>query len=158
MSDVDQLTRPARPGAVVGQLNGSLPLAVRPDELVRAIGIVGLIGVAVIHIGQVVPTFDQTPWLGFAFVLLTVACVILAAGLLHRGTVSAWVGVALVNLLAIGGFVFTRSFSSAFDNQDVGNWSEMLGVVALFTEGLLVLLSLYAIEGQWRPRRRPDSP
>ena len=89
---------------------------------------------------------EQTPGLGVAFVLLIVACCGLAVQLLHRGGRMVWAEVALLNAAAIGGFIFTRVVSTSFfDNQDVGNWSEGLGVVALFVEGLLILLSLYAL-------------
>ncbi len=116
------------------------------DAVVRATGILGLGSVAAIHLYQIVPTTEQTPALGAAFVLLILACCGLAMGLLHRADRMVWALVGLVNLAAIGGYVFTRLVSTSFfDNQDVGNWSQGLGVVALFVEGLLVLLSLYAL-------------
>jgi hypothetical protein len=104
----------------------------------------------VIHFSQVVPTTEETPWLGAAFVLLSLACLAVAAQLLYRYDRLVWTQVASLNILAIAGYAFTRLISTPFDNADVGNWSEMLGVAALFIEGVLVLLSLHAITG--RPR------
>ena len=116
------------------------------DAVVRATGILGLGAVGAIHLSQVVPTMEQTPGLGVAFVLLIVGCCALVFQLLHRGGRMVWAEVALLNAAAIGGFIFTRVLSTSFfDNQDVGNWSEGLGVVALFVEGLLFLLSVYAL-------------
>jgi len=115
--------------------------AAQTDPVPRATGIVGLVGVAAIHFVQVVPTTEQTPWLGAGFVLLTVACVVLAGRLISGQSRATWVQVGVVNGLAILGYIFTRTFSTFIDNQDVGNWSENLGMAALLVEGLLLLLS-----------------
>jgi hypothetical protein len=115
--------------------------------VVRATGILGLGAVAVIHFSQVVSTIDETPWLGAAFVALTVGCMVLAGQLLQRGSRMLWAQVAVLNISAIGGYIFTRLFSTPFDNTDVGNWSEMLGMAALFIEGALVVLSVQVVVG-----------
>lgn len=116
------------------------------DAVVRATGILGLGAVAAIHLSGVVPTIEETPGLGVGFVLLIVGCCALAVQLLHRGGRMVWIEVALLNAAAIGGLIFTRVVSTSFfDNQDVGNWSEGLAMVALFVEGLLILLSIYAL-------------
>ena len=116
--------------------------AAQTDPVPRATGIVGLVGVAAVHFVQVVPTTEQTPWLGAGFVLLTVACVVLAGRLIAGQSRATWVQVGVVNGLAILGYIFTRSFSTFIDNGDVGNWSENLGMAALLVEGLLLILSL----------------
>jgi hypothetical protein len=126
-------------------------LSPRPsDTVLQSTAIAGLGAVAVIHFSQVVPTTEQTPWLGAAFVLLSLACLAIAAQLLYRYDRLVWAQVGMLNLLAIAGYAFTRLISTPFDNTDVGNWSEMLGIAALFVEGILVILSLHAITG--RPR------
>jgi hypothetical protein len=113
--------------------------------------------VAVIHFAQVVPTTEQTPWLGIAFVLLTFACVGVAGELVYSSAPFVWLQVAALNIMAIAGYAFTRLFSTPFDNMDVGNWSETLGVAALFIEGLLVLLSLQAIANRQHLESPPSS-
>jgi hypothetical protein len=115
------------------------------DPVPRAVAVVGLVTVAAIHFGQVVPTVQQTPYLGAAFVVLTVACIVLAGRLLLGDTRTVWLQVGAVNLLSIGGYAFTRMFSTFVDRGDVGNWSEMLGLVGLLVEGSLVLLCVLQI-------------
>ena len=90
----------------------SRPVIGADDAVVRATGILGLGAVAIIHFSQVVSTIDQTPWLGAAFVALTVACMVLAGQLLRRGSRLRWAQVAVVNFMAVGGYIFTRSFST----------------------------------------------
>jgi hypothetical protein len=127
------------------------PLSPRPaDTVLQSTAIAGLGAVAVIHFSQVVPTTEETPWLGAAFVVLSLACLGVAAQLLYRCDRVVWVQVGILNTLAIAGYAFTRLITTPFDNTDVGNWSEMLGVAALFVEGILVILSIHAITG--RPR------
>jgi hypothetical protein len=120
------------------------------DPVLQSTGVAGLGAVAVIHFAQVVPTTEQTPWLGAAFVLLTFACMGVAAQLLHNSTRLVWLQVAVLNAGVIGGYAFTRLMSTPFDNTDVGNWSESLGIASLLIEGILVALSLHAVTR--RPR------
>jgi hypothetical protein len=126
------------------------------DEVVRAVGVFGLSAVAVVHLAQIGDTFDHTPWLGAAFVLLGVACVWLAGQLLHRGSRTLWAQTAVLNGSAIVGYIFTRLASTPFDNQDVGNWSETLGVAALFIEALMLLLSVHVLTGMARSAFNPE--
>jgi hypothetical protein len=114
--------------------------------ILRATGIVMLLGVALIHVVQLVPTFEQTPLLGGAYVMLIIAAVAVGAHLV-RGAASSlvqWLPVAGLGLAVIGGYTFTRLFSTPLDNVDVGNWSCTLGMAALFVEGLLVAIAAYA--------------
>ena len=127
------------------------------DPVPRATAIGGLVAVAAIHLGQVVPTVNQTPYLGAAFVALTLACVFLAGWLLVDAPGPVWAAVALVNISAIAGYVFTRTASTFFDNQDVGNWGETLGLVALLIEGSLVVLSLHQLRDEKVARSIPNS-
>jgi uncharacterized membrane protein YeiB len=123
------------------------------DAVMRATGILALMGIAVIHLVQLVPTFEATPLLGGAFVLLIAVAVAVGARLISSKLTHAqlWLPVAALGVAAIGGYVFTRVVSTPLDNQDVGNWACMLGIAALFVEGMLVTLSAYALSNV--PRR-----
>jgi hypothetical protein len=115
--------------------------------ILRATGIVMLLGIAVIHVVQLVPTFQQTPLLGVAYIMLIVAAVAVGAHLV-RGAASSmylWLPVAGLGLAVIGGYTFTRIFSTPLDNVDVGNWSCTLGMAALFVEGMLVAIAAYGV-------------
>jgi hypothetical protein len=115
------------------------------DEVVRAVAILGLVAVAVVHLVQVSETFNESPSLAVAFILLSLACLGLAVPLLQGATWAVWVAVVVLNLGIIVGYVFTRVLSTGFDDGDVGNWSETLGVASIIIEALLVLLSAFAM-------------
>ena len=124
------------------------------DAVMRATGILALMGIAVIHLVQLVPTFEATPLLGASFVVLIAAALAVGARLTSTrlSATQLWLPVAALAVAAIGGYVFTRVVSTPLDNQDVGNWACMLGIAALFVEGLLVALAAYAMSAV--PRRR----
>jgi hypothetical protein len=116
------------------------------DAVTRATGVLLLMGIAVIHLVQLVPTFQSTPLLGVAFVALIVGSVIVGARLVNPKLSGArlWLPVSAFAASALAGYVVTRVVSTPLDNQDVGNWACMLGIAALFVEGTLLALSARA--------------
>lgn len=114
------------------------------DAVLRASGVLSLLAIGAIHFLQIVPTTESTPLLGVSFLFLIAASLAVAARLATRGGARAWLASALVCAAAIGGYLFTRTFSTPLDNQDAGNWSCMLGLAALFVETTLLAFSVYA--------------
>ena len=111
----------------------------------RPTGVVALLGIGAIHFLQIVDTFQSTPLLGLAYAALIAACVAVAAWLLVTGDVRAWAAAGLISVAVILGYAFTRVVGTTFDNQDVGNWSCMLGLASLFVEAALLALSGFAM-------------
>ena len=111
----------------------------------RATGVIALLGIGAIHFLQIVDTFQSTPMLGLAYVALIAACVAAAAWLVVADNLRAWAGAGLISVAVIVGYAFTRLVGTPFDNQDVGNWSCMLGLASLFVEAALLALSGSAI-------------
>jgi hypothetical protein len=117
------------------------------SAILRATGIVLLMSLAVIHIVQLVPTFQQTPLLGVGYLFVIATAVVVGARLVkdHQSAVQLWFPVAALGAAVFAGYAFTRILSTPLDSQDVGNWSCTLGMAALFVEGLLVAVAAYAI-------------
>ena len=113
------------------------------EAVLRATGVLSLLAIGAIHFLQIVQTTEQTPLLGVSFMFLIVACLAVAARLAVRGDHRTWIASAVVCAGAIGGYAFTRTFSTPLDNQDAGNWSCMLGLAALFVETTLLAFSAY---------------
>jgi hypothetical protein len=124
------------------------------SAILRATGVVLLMSLAVIHIVQLVPTFQQTPLLGVGYLFVIAAAVVVGALLIkgHESAVQLWLPVAGLGAAVFVGYAFTRMLSTPLDNQDVGNWACTLGMAALFVEGLMVAVAAYAIS-----LRRPVS-
>jgi hypothetical protein len=113
--------------------------------MLRAIGAITLGGIGAMHFLQIVPTFEATPLLGVAYLMFIAACVVLTALLVTGDDHRTWAAAGAACAAALGGYAFTRVLSTPLDNQDVGNWSCMLGLAALFVEGLTVALSAYVL-------------
>ena len=118
--------------------------------IMRATGVVLLMSLAVIHIVQLVPTFQQTPLLGWAYVFLIAAALLVGARLIkgHNSALQLWLPVAALGVAVFVGYSFTRMLSTPLDNQDVGNWACTLGLASLFVEGLMVAVAAYAVSAR----------
>ena len=127
------------------------------DAMLRAIGVLVLLGIGAMHFLQIVTTFQGTPLLGGAYVALIAACVLVAGALVRRGDGRTWAAAGIVSAGAIGGYILTRLVNTPLDNQDLGNWSCMLGLAALFVETSLVACSGYALASA-RSRDRRFGP
>src|ERR1700751_2176346 len=115
------------------------PQSVSNNETVlRATGVPSLVAIGALHFLQIVPTTESTPLLGVSFLFLIGACLVVAARLATHSDDRTWAASAIVCVAAIGGYLFTRAFSTPLDNQDAGNWSCMLGLAALFVETTLL--------------------
>jgi hypothetical protein len=113
--------------------------------VLRATGVIALVAIGAMHFLQIAVTFQGTPLLGVAYVGLISASVAFAAWLAAANDLRAWTGAGLLCVAIIVGYSFTRLVSTPFDNQDVGNWSCMLGLATLFVEAALLAVSGYAL-------------
>ena len=113
--------------------------------LARGIVIVGLCGIAVVHLALLPDTWSMTPWLGAMFAVLVLAAAINAAALIHTDRTRIWQAAGLVALGPIGGYLLTRSIAVPFDRVDVGNWLQPSGLVALFIEASVLALCCYTL-------------
>ncbi|WP_328383540.1 hypothetical protein OHS81_07265 [Streptomyces sp. NBC_00400] len=102
------------------------------------------LAVAAIHVvdqGGLTATKDPS-YIGVAYHVLEIAAVI-AAVLLLLGLVRlGWLLAAGVALGPLVGYVLSRGPGLPHFSDDIGNWTEPLGLVSLAVEGALLLLSV----------------
>jgi hypothetical protein len=123
------------------------------DPALRAVAASGLIVVGVIHALEIQGQLGGAVWLTTGFVLLAVIAPLAGIWLLARPSTPAWVFGGLLCLSAALGYVLTRSVPVPGDPGDVGNWLEPLGVAALITEWVVVILVALALASQHRATR-----
>jgi hypothetical protein len=111
----------------------------------RATGVVGLGGIALIHLLDSVGKFQETPYMGWMYVALIAGAIVVAGSLIHRETRAAWAAAAALAGGAITGYCLTRTVGLHQAHGDIGNWSEPLGLASLFVEGCLIALSVYRL-------------
>jgi hypothetical protein len=104
---------------------------------------------AVIHVLDLPSTLTETHLIGYGYFVLIAAALLGAALLLTAPEPRVWLLVDLIALGAIVGYVLSRTSGLPTDRGDVGNWNCALGIAALSTETLLVLLAAW----QMQPRR-----
>lgn len=100
---------------------------------------------AVAHLPVIGPHLHEAPYMGVLFVLLTAACLALAAAVLIRDSPIVYASAAAVCGLAIIGYAATRLVAFPQLADDIGNWLEPLGVLAVCCEATVVALSIAAL-------------
>lgn len=115
------------------------------DGIVRALAIVGLAGIALIHLIDAPGQFADTPYLGWMYVALILGCIAVGAALLRGGDPRAWAAAGALTLSVMLGYVLSRTTGLPGSSGDIGNWSEQLGIASLFVEGSVVAVSAFAL-------------
>ena len=134
--------------------NDMLARAVR-DGIARTIAVVGLAGVALIHLLDLPGKFSETPYLAWMYIALILGCLAAAAALIRASDARAWAAAVLLPLGALVGYTLTRTVGLPQAMGDIGNWTEPLGLASLFVEASLVALACTMLAGlRVAPARR----
>lgn len=104
-----------------------------------------LMAAGAVHIPITGEHLDEAPYIGILFIALTVACGTCAVLLVLHDNPMVWAVAGAVAALAVVGYVLSRTVGLPQIGDDVGNWSDPLGTVALVTEGLTVVLAALAL-------------
>ena len=118
--------------------------AIRHTTL-RALGCVGMLAIALIHLLDVIGKIKETPYLGVMYIALMAASVAVAFYLLHTGAPLAWAAAGLLAAATLAGFVLSRTTGLPNASDDIGNWTEGLGLASMFVEGAVIVLAGYAL-------------
>jgi len=105
---------------------------------------------AAAHVPVVSPHLHEAPYMGVLFVLLTAACLLLAVAVLTVDSPAVYLAAATVCGLAVVGYAATRLVAFPQLADDVDNWFEPLGVLAVLAEMSVVSVAAFAL------RRRPQ--
>ena len=98
--------------------------------------------VAAAHIPITAEHLSEAPYIGWSFVALEIAAVALAITLVLYDAGMVWRVAASLCAAALAAYMLTRTVALPQIGDDLGNWGEPLGVVALTAESMLVVLSL----------------
>ena len=88
---------------------------------------------------------EEAPYIGFLFLLLEAAGLVLAVLLMRREDRLLYVACAALGGLAILAYILSRSIGLPQIRDDVGNWAEPLGVVAVAAQAVLLFGGLAAV-------------
>jgi hypothetical protein len=96
----------------------------------------------VAHVPATAPHLEEVPYLGGSFLVLEVVLVGLAVLLLAADGPLVWAAAGSTAGAALVAYAVSRTVGLPAATDDVGNWGEPLGVVAVTAEGALVLFAL----------------
>jgi hypothetical protein len=111
----------------------------------RSTVVVAALVASLAHIPVIAPHLAEAPYMGVLFILLTVACVLSAAALAVAERPLAYAFVASCCGAAVIGYAATRLVPFPQLADDVGNWFEPLGVLAVLSELVVVTAAVVAL-------------
>lgn len=127
------------------------------DSPLRWVAATLLLITAAVHLPLVPEHLEEAPYVGVLFALLAAACIALAVLLVLRDTPTAWELSGTVALLALAGFLTSRTVGLPQLGDDVGNWSEPLGFPAVLAELLIAAVSAYTLTHNSRTSTKDTS-
>lgn len=128
------------------QTQKSVPDQIPTEVLARAVGAIALAAVAVIHVLDFPSTVAATPLIGYGYLLLIGAALAAAAMLMTVPGPRVWLLADLVAAGAVLAYLLSRTTGLPTDHLDIGNWNCALGIAALSTESLIVLLAAWRMK------------
>jgi hypothetical protein len=84
---------------------------------------------------------QEAPYMGVLFVMFTVAALLLAGGLAYGRSEIGYVVAAALCAAAVGAYVATRLVAFPLLSDDVGAWTEPLGLLCITTESAVVVMA-----------------
>jgi hypothetical protein len=111
----------------------------------RWIAAVLLLVVAAVHVPMVPEHLHEAPYIGVSFIALAITGVALAALVVLWDTPAVWITSGTVALLAVIGFLLSRTVGLPEIRDDIGNWTEPLGFPALAAELLATAVAAAAL-------------
>lgn len=116
----------------------------------RALGIISLVSIIVIHWLDLPGKLSEVPYLGYAYIALMVGSA-LAANLIIRNDKRGWWLGSTLALGSILAYVLNRTVGLPLAMDDIGNWGESLGVYSLVAESAMVAVSGWVLSRKARP-------
>ena len=130
-----------RPGATSASAASPARPATDGEKIARGVGAIGILGVGLIHFLDVVGKFQETAYIGVLYLALIAGSLVAARHLILVGDWRSWLLAGGLAAATFAAYAVSRTFGLPASTDDIGNWSEPLGLASLFVEGAVVLLS-----------------
>jgi hypothetical protein len=111
-----------------------------------------LAATAAVHIAIAPEHLREAPYAGVLFIALATAALTSAVLLLTTNHRLAWTGAAGLSLAAVVAYLMSRSVGLPSLADDIGDWLNPLGVVAVVSETAVLLMFGYTQRGARRYR------
>jgi hypothetical protein len=119
-----------------------------PAELIRRGMIALLLVAAIAHIPVIPDHLKEAPYMGVLFILFTLATFAVASVLAARPSRVWYLVASVLCFAAVAAYVATRLVAFPELADDVGAWTEPLGVVSVSAETLAAALGVIALRSR----------
>ena len=109
---------------------------------------------AAAHLPVIPQHLSEVPYVGWLFIGLSAVCGVGAILLAVRDLPVVWIALGSTCLAAVAGYVVSRGPGLPGMSDDLGDWTNPLGIISVLTEGLVVILAVVAL-CSGRAIRRP---
>lgn len=113
-----------------------------------------LLANAAIHLYLTPMHLMEAPYIGVLFIALSATCLILAVLLTFHDNEPVWAVTGALSVVALLAFIASRTVGLPQIGDDIGNWSEPLGMVNLAVEALTLAFTL-GVLWSWRDVTAP---
>jgi pimeloyl-ACP methyl ester carboxylesterase len=131
------------------------PIHLVRDIAARAALAVGLVGIGLVHLLDSIGKYGETRYLFWMYIALIAGSLAAAGAVLFERSRLTFLAAAGLAACAAIGFVLSRTTGLPHATDDIGNWTEPLGLASLFIEGSVIALGLgaYAATAARQPAR-----
>ena len=91
---------------------------------------------------------EETPYLGYGYIILMLGCALAAGFLLFKRERRGWLLGGVMALGAILVYAINRTVGLPMAMEDIGNWTEPLGVYSMIAEAIVVVAAGWALSRQ----------
>jgi uncharacterized membrane protein len=112
--------------------------------LTKAIGIIGLLAIIYVHFLDLPGKLAETPYLGYGYILLMIGSAVAAGLLLFKRERQGWLLAGVLSLGALVVYAINRTVGLPMAMEDIGNWTEPLGVYSMIAEAVTLGASAWA--------------
>ena len=114
------------------------------EAATRGTIVVGLAGIAVIHAVDSVGKWTETRYMFWMYMALIACALVTAGAVLFTRSRAALLAAGGLAASAFAGYVLSRTTGLPSAMDDIGNWTEPLGLASLVVEGCVLALALAA--------------
>ena len=111
----------------------------------RSLAAICLLVVAGTHLPLVAEHLEEAPLIGYGFIGLVAASMLLAAAVSIRASTATWAAIGVLNLGALTAYVASRTVGLPGIGDDIGNWVEPLSFPALAAETVALAVAVRAL-------------
>ena len=110
----------------------------------RALVAAGLFGIAAVHLADLPGKMQEVPYLGWAYIGLIATSLVLAELVTTRADRRLMAASAGLSAAVLVGFVINRTIGMPNATDDIGNWTEPLGMISLLIEAGVIWIGARA--------------